>query len=204
MSLAESVAILMRYAAIKEINLNTEVQTPSLAEVLEFQGPRMDCTEESTPHPEARAYSSTYEGGEVMQRFEVENAEGAMDLQTTERQWTTVFPVRSEGKHSSPTNPWPRDPEAEARDMAGVQKRKPTYKRQGPGNRWDQYGESSSAASSEAHIASEQVYVESNWGPWPPNESGSRGARPAQPYRLQKANKSDGQRSKWASDVRQS
>ena len=38
----------------------------------------MDCTEESTPHPEARAYSSTYEGGEVMQQFEVEEP---MDLQ---------------------------------------------------------------------------------------------------------------------------
>ena len=79
-SLAESVAILMRYAAIKEINLNTEVQKQSLAEVLEFQGPRMDCTEESTPHPEACVYSSTYERGEVMQQFEVEEP---MDLQTT-------------------------------------------------------------------------------------------------------------------------
>ena len=74
----------------------------------------MDRTEESTPHPEARAYSSTYEGGEVMQQFEVENTEGAMDLQTTEKQRATAFPVRSEGKYSSPTNPWPRDPEAEA------------------------------------------------------------------------------------------
>ena len=34
-SLAENVVILMRYAAIKEINFNTEVQKPSLAEVLE-------------------------------------------------------------------------------------------------------------------------------------------------------------------------
>ena len=42
--LAESV-ILMRYAAITEMNLNTEVQKPSLEEVLEFQAPRMDCTE---------------------------------------------------------------------------------------------------------------------------------------------------------------
>ena len=46
--------------------------------------------------------------------------------------------------------------------------------------------------------------VESNWGPWPPSESGNRDVKPAQPYRLQKANKSDGQRSKWASDIRQS
>ena len=34
------------------------MQKPSLADVLEFQGPRMDCVEESTPHPEARVYSS--------------------------------------------------------------------------------------------------------------------------------------------------
>ena len=178
--------ILMRYAAIKEMYLNPEVQKPSLEEVLEFQGPRMDCTEESTPHSEARAYSSAYEGGEVMQKFEIENAKDAMDQSTAEKQRGMVFPVRSEGEHSGVTNPWPRDPEAEARDMAGVHKRKPTYKRQGPGNRWDQYGESSSATSSEAHIASEQISVESNWGPWPPNESGNRDVKPAQPYRLQK------------------
>ena len=85
------------------------------------------------------------------------------------------------------------------RDVAGVQKRKPVYRRQG--NRWDQYGESSSAASSEAHITSEQVNNESKWGPWPPSEPASRDKRTAQPYRLQKANKSDGQ---WASDIRQS
>ena len=116
MSLAESGAILMRFAAIKGMNLNTEVQKPSLADVLEFQGPRMDCTEESTPHPEARAYSSTYEGGEVMQQFEAEGP-GAMDLQTTGEQQDMVFPLRAEGRYSSPTNPWPRVPETEERDM---------------------------------------------------------------------------------------
>ena len=42
-SLAENLVILMRYAAIKEINLNTEAQKPSLTDVLEFQGPRMTC-----------------------------------------------------------------------------------------------------------------------------------------------------------------
>ena len=55
-SLAESGVVLMRYAAIKETDLNTEVQTQLLADALEFQGPRMDCVEESTPHPEARVY----------------------------------------------------------------------------------------------------------------------------------------------------
>ena len=62
MSLAENVVILMRYAAIKEINLNTEVQKPSLAEVLEFQGQRMECADESTPHEETRIYSSITRG----------------------------------------------------------------------------------------------------------------------------------------------
>ena len=62
MSLAENVVILMRYAAIREINLNTEVQKPSIAEVLEFKGPHMDCADESTPHEETRIYSSILEG----------------------------------------------------------------------------------------------------------------------------------------------
>ena len=53
-------------------------------------------------------------------------------------------------------------------------------------------------------IASEQVSTESNWGPWQPTEPANRDKRPAQPYRLQKANKGGGQGSRWASDVRQS
>ena len=65
-----------------------------------------------------------------MQKFEVENTKDVMDQSTAEKQRGIMFPVRSEGEYSSPTNPWPRDPEAEARDMVGVQKRKPTYKRQ--------------------------------------------------------------------------
>ena len=97
-----------------------------------------------------------------------------------------LFPVRAEGRYAVPTNPWPRNPEMEERDIVGVQKRKPIYKRQGPSNRWDQYGESSSAASSEANIASEQVSMESNWGPWPPTEPASRDTRPAQPYRFRR------------------
>ena len=51
------------------------------------------------------------------------------------------------------------------------------------------------------HITSDQMNSESTWGPWEP---ASRDKRPAQPYRLQKANKNDGQWSRWASDIRQS
>ena len=64
-----------------------------------------------------------------------------------------------------------------------------------------QYGESSSAASSEAHIVSDQMNSESTWGPCEP---AVKDKRLAQPYRLQQANKSDGQWSRWASDIRQS
>ena len=42
------------------------------------------------------------------------------------------------------------------------------------------------------------------WGPWTSRESGNMSVQPAQPYRLQQANRSEGQWSKWASDVGQS
>ena len=196
-SLAESVVILMRYAAIKEINLNTEVQKPSLAEVLEFQGLRMECADESTPHQETRIYSSILEGGKVMQQFEEDDPMVSPD---NGAQHDVSYPVRAEGDYTVPMNPWPRNPEQEERDIAGVQKRKP-YVHRRQGNRWDQYGESSSATSSEAHSTSDQMNSESTWGPCEP---ASRDKRLAQPYRLQKANKSDGQWSRWASDIRQS
>ena len=103
-----------------------------------------------------------------MHQFE---ADDPMDTLTTEVQHDVQYPVRTEGKYSVPTNPWPRDPEKEERDVAGVQKRKP-YVHRRQGNRWDQYGESSSAASSEARITSEQA--NSTWGPWLQTESASR------------------------------
>ena len=93
-----------------------------------------------------------------------------------------------------------RDEEKEAKAAAEVHKRKPCPTRR-QGNRWDQYGESSSGASSEAQgLSDSSMYTESTWGPC---ESVSKSQRAAQPYRLQKANKSDGQWYRWASDVRQ-
>ena len=121
-SLAENVVILMRYAAIREIKLNTEVQKPSIADVLEFQGPRMDCADESTPHEETRIYSSILEGGNVMQEFEESDT---MEAQAADVHRDKSYPIRSEGRYVVPTNPWPRGPEKEAREIAGAQKRKP-------------------------------------------------------------------------------
>ena len=175
-ALAETVVILMRYAAIKEINLNIE----------------------ATPHEETCIYSSVLEGGTLMQKFEEgELQDAAADGDKGNDQG---YPIRSEGGYATSSNPWPRDEQREARDITGVQKRKPyTHRRQG--NRWDQYGESSSAASSEPHIMSDYAHSESTRGPY---ESAHRDKRAAQPYRLQMANRSEGQRSRWASDIRQS
>ena len=65
-ALAETVVILMRIAAIREIHLNEEVNKPSLADVLEYRGLKMDCSVESTPHEEACIYSSAYDGATMI------------------------------------------------------------------------------------------------------------------------------------------
>ena len=149
---------------------------------------------ESTPHENTCIYSSAYDGGDLLTKFEENAKETATGGEP---------PTRSEGEYAATDNPWPRDGEKEKRDVAELHKRKPCPTRR-EGNRWDQYGESSSAASSEAHGMSDSMYTESTWGPC---ESASKFGRAAQPYRLQKANRfnrSDGQWSRWASDVRQS
>ena len=77
-------------------------------------------------------------------------------------------------------------------------------------NSWDQYRDSSTAASpsasaeeggKETHSTSEKA---NKWGPWPPPEVGSKHVQSAQPYRLQQANRGEGKWSKWARKVRQS
>ena len=133
-----------------------------------------------------------------MQQFEDDESQKLPDDGGEPRR--QEFPIRASGIYSTVDNPWPRDAEKETRDIAGAAKRKP-YPHRRQGNRWDQYGESSSAASSEAHIASDHVHSESTWGPY---ESAHRDKRAAQPYRLQKANRGEGQWSRWASDIRQS
>ena len=110
-------------------------------------------------------------------------------------------PTRAHGEFATTFNPWPRKEEQESKAVAEMQKRKPCSTRR-QGNRWDQYGESSSASPSEAHgMSDSSVVTESTWGPW---ESATKSQRTAQPYRLQKANRSDGLWSRWASDARQS
>ena len=81
----------MRYAAIREIYLNTEVNKPSIADVLEFNGKKMECAIESTPHEDTRIYSSVYDGGSLMPEFEENGQETLADGQDQN------YPIRSEG-----------------------------------------------------------------------------------------------------------
>ena len=133
----------------------------------------MACAVESTPHEETRIYSSAFDGGDILEKFE-DNA--PMELPEADAHRGALYPVRSKGEYVTPTNPWPRNAEREERDFASVHKRKPCA-HQGPSSRWDQYGEDSSATSSEAHIASDQMSSQVRWGPW---ESVSKDKRQAQ------------------------
>ena len=190
-ALAEAVVILMRIAAMREMRLSEEVNKPSLADVLEFDGLKMDCSVESTPHEEACIYASACDGGELLKQF-------GEPTQTDEKE---EVHTRAHGEFANTSNPWQRKEEQEAKDVTDMQRRKPGPARR-QGNRWDQYGESSSASPSETHRMSDSSGVtESTWGPW---EAATKSQRAAQPYRLQKANRGDGLWSRWASDARQS
>ena len=104
-ALAETVVILMRYAAIREIYLNTEVQKPSIADVLEFKGEKIECAIESTPHEDARIYSSMFDGGNMMPEFE----ETDQKIQAYEGHQGRGYPTKSTGEYAATTNPWPSD-----------------------------------------------------------------------------------------------
>ena len=132
-ALAETVAIMMRYAALREVHLNTEVQKPSLAAVLEFKGATMECATESTPHEKASIYTSVLEGGRLMQKFESEDPQEMLDSEESAE--SQDHPIRASGIYATVENPWPRIAEKEERDIAGATKRKP-YPHRRQGNRW--------------------------------------------------------------------
>ena len=66
--------------------------------------------------------------------------------------------TRANGVFATTSNPWPRREEEESRAVASMQKRRPCSTRS-QGNRWDEYGESSSASPSEAHGMSDSSVV---------------------------------------------
>ena len=107
MALAEIVVILMRYAATKEVNLNTEVQKPSIADVLEFKGATMECAIESTPHEETCIYTSVLEGGNLMQKFKDDELQNMADDGDGQRE--QGYPIHATGTYATVQTPWPRD-----------------------------------------------------------------------------------------------
>ena len=90
-----------------------------------------------------------------MQNFESDDKQ---EVQVEkEKSRNQEYPVRASGEYAPVENPWPRITDKEERDIAGATKRKPFTHRQ-QGNRWDQYGESSSAASSASRVT---MYIRS-------------------------------------------
>ena len=63
-------------SVLVSLSLRSEVQKPSIADVLEFKGARMECAIEATPHEETCVYSSVLEGGTLMQKFEEGELQG--------------------------------------------------------------------------------------------------------------------------------
>ena len=116
-ALAETVVILMRIAAIREIHLNEEVNKPSLADVLEYRGLKMDYSVESTPHEEACVYSSAYDGGALMTQFG----------ESTQQDKTNEVPTRVHGEFATTFNPWPRKEEQESKAGGGDAKEKAVF-----------------------------------------------------------------------------
>ena len=114
----------------------------------------MECSVESAPHEEARIYSSAYDGGRLLTEFEETGREMA------EGEGIDEVPTRSQGVYANTHNPWPRDEEKEAKAAAEVHKRKPCPTRR-QGNRWDQYGESSSGESPDQWSDSSAKWVSS-------------------------------------------
>ena len=123
-ALAESVVVTARTAAIREMTTNSEAQTPSVEPTLEFDGLRMECAIESTPHSNTQAYNCTYDGSELIQRFEEGDPEEVSSLRALAQEQLGVdIPLRSAGAYSTPTNPRPRERETETRDSLWRAKR---------------------------------------------------------------------------------
>ena len=135
--LAENVVIAMR----NKITLKS---------VSEFDGERMMPAVVSTPHASVMTYNSTSEGAELITKFvddDSEDTEARRNLakvQTGER-----ILLRSMSDFHLLTNPWPRSDEIvnKKNAFAAFTKWKTYSRRPEQGNCWDQYGNSSSAAS---------------------------------------------------------
>ena len=142
-----------RAAAFREMTTNSEAQKPSLEMIFEFDGLRMERAMESAPHSNTQAHNCTNEGAGLIQRFEEGDPDDIRSRRVLAReQMGMEIPLRPACAYSPPKNPWPREGVRDwrYRFCRTGQKRKIHWKKQGQGNSWDQYGDSSSAASPSA------------------------------------------------------
>ena len=135
---------------------------PKMEKILEFDGLRMDCTVESTPHANAQAYNCTYEGAELIPKHDTKSRRSLAREQTG-----IEIPLRTIAAFNAPSNPWPKRNEQDTRDTAfAMTKRKLHWKKPGQSNSWDQCRDSSPVASPSAkkverHSVSEKA---NKWG----------------------------------------
>ena len=93
--------------------------------------------------------------------------------------------------------------------QSAIHTKKKSWKRQGQGNSWDQYHDSSSAASPSTSVeeGGKETHIMSERGEQVGTTAarmGSKYVQPAQPYRLQQANRGQSKWSEWAREVRHS
>ena len=117
----------------------------------------------------------------------------------------------STSKFCLPANPWPKNEHPVTKKNAiAFTKRKFCWRRPEQGNSWDQYGDSSSAASASASAKEggrgtySMSEKQSGWGPWLPENASSKQVQSAQPYRIQSANRGASSWADWACKVRNS
>ena len=126
---------------------------PTLEEILEFNGPRMDPAAESTPHANTQIYNSTREGAELMPKFMDDDSEVARARRNLAREQTGV------GFHCNPPALSVCQPMHGQRTTSQLLRRMPLPsprenfmgkehdKATAENPAWDQNGDSSSAAS---------------------------------------------------------
>ena len=91
---------------------------------------------ESTPHADAQAYNSTYEGASLIPKSADDDSDDTKSRRNLAKEQTGVeIPLRSASAYSAPRNPWPKRNEQDTRHTAfAMPKRKLRWKKPGQGN----------------------------------------------------------------------
>ena len=113
----------------------------------------MDPAVESTPHASAMIFNSTYEGATPIAAFMDDDSMDTEARRSLAKEQTgEETPCCSTSGYCLPGNPWPKSEEVLDKNtaFAFTKRKKMAIGREEQGNSWDQYGDSSSAASASA------------------------------------------------------